>query len=91
MQPVADAARGDSSEASVPVVVALDAPMAGAPRTAATVAVPDVRGMALRAAVAALHSAGLRVQLGHGAAGATVPVAGARVQRGAVVRLLYDE
>jgi hypothetical protein len=89
--PVTSAARLDSSDASVPVIVALDAPVAGAPRAAATVAVPDVRGMALRAAVAALHNAGLRVQLARGAAGATIPVAGAQVRRGAVVRLHYDE
>ena len=89
--PVADTARLDSGAASVPVVVALDAPVAGAPRAAATVAVPDVHGMALRAAVAALHGAGLRVQLARGAAGATFPVAGAQVRRGAVVRLHYDE
>jgi cell division protein FtsI (penicillin-binding protein 3) len=83
--------RADSVEASGPVVVALDAPVSGAPRSTGTVAVPDVRGMALRTAVAALHSAGLRVQLAPGASLATIPAAGARVQRGAVVRLVHDE
>jgi membrane peptidoglycan carboxypeptidase len=89
-----DAAPTDSSRdslSSVPVVVALDAPVAGAPRRDALVAVPDVRGMALREAVAALHGAGLRVQLGRGASGTTVPAAGARVKRGATVRLLSDD
>ena len=81
----------DSTESSVPVTVALDAPVTGAPRDPGTVAVPDVHGMALREAVARLHGAGLRVQLGRGALGTTVPVAGARVARGAVVRLLNDE
>ncbi len=81
----------DSGESSVPVTVALDAPMAGVPRDGSSVAVPDVHGLALREAVARLHGAGLRVQLGRGGSGTTVPVAGVRLPRGAVVRLLYDE
>lgn len=81
----------DSIESSVPVVVALDAPVSGAPRSARTVTVPDVRGMALRAAVATLHSAGLRVQLAQGASLLTIPAAGAQVPRGAVVRLVHQE
>jgi cell division protein FtsI (penicillin-binding protein 3) len=76
---------------SVPVVVALDAPVAGAPKRDELVAVPDVHGMALREAVSALHGAGLRVQLGRGASGTTVPAAGAHVKRGATVRLLSDD
>ncbi len=87
----ADTTPIDSGESSVPVTVALDAPMAGAPRDASSVAVPDVHGLALREAVARLHGAGLRVQLGRGVLGTTVPVAGVRLRRGAVVRLLYDE
>jgi len=86
-----DTASTDSAAGSVPVVVALDAPVADAPHTAATVAVPDVHGMALREAVATLHSAGLRVQLGRGAGGTTTPGAGVRVRRGATVRLFYDD
>ena len=87
----ADTTPIDSGESSVPVTVALDAPMAGAPRDASSVAVPDVHGLALREAVARLHGAGLRVQLGRGVSGTTLPVAGVRLRRGAVVRLLYDE
>jgi len=86
-----DTASTDSAAGSVPVVVALDAPVADAPHTAGTVAVPDVHGMALREAVATLHSAGLRVQLGRGAGGTTTPGAGVRVRRGATVRLFYDD
>jgi len=87
----AESASADSAAGSVPVVVALDAPVADAPHAVATVAVPDVHGMALREAVARLHSVGLRVQLGRGTSGTTTPVAGARVRRGATVRLFYDD
>ena len=87
----AESASTDSAAGSVPVTVALDAPVADAPHLGATVAVPDVHGMALREAVATLHGAGLRVQLGRGAEGTTTPVAGARVRRGATVRLFYDD
>lgn len=87
----ADSASSDSSAASVPVVVALDSPVAGAPRTAATTAVPDVHGMPLREAVALLHAAGLRVQLGEGTPGTTLPAAGTRLRRGSTVRLFHDD
>ncbi len=92
--PVTDATDSearDSGTSSVPMVVALDAPVAGAPRDAAVVEVPDVRGLALREAVAALHASGLRVQLTAGAAMATVPAAGAHVARGTTVRLIHDD
>ncbi|GAC1683255.1 MAG: penicillin-binding protein [Gemmatimonadaceae bacterium] len=52
-------------------------------------AVPDVRGLPLRAAVAALHRTGFQVQLVPGAEMATVPPAGARVPPGSLVRLVY--
>jgi hypothetical protein len=50
-----------------------------------TVAVPDVRGLPLRAAVRELHRAGLRVVFVSGTG--TVPIAGATVTRGSLVRL----
>ena len=87
----AESASTDSAGASVPMVVALDAPVAGAPHADASVAIPDVHGMVLREAVAKLHSAGLRVQLERGASGTTTPAAGARVRRGTTVRLFYDD
>ena len=55
------------------------------------IAVPDVRGMPLREAVAVLHRVGVQVQLGRGTAGTTAPAAGSRVARGSVVRLMHDE
>lgn len=55
--------------------------------------VPDVRGLPLRDAVRSLHSAGFRVQLGHGGASGsptTSPAAGELAQTGTLVRLLFD-
>jgi cell division protein FtsI (penicillin-binding protein 3) len=87
----AESASTDSGAGSVPMVVALDAPVADAPHAAAAIAIPDVHGMVLREAVAKLHSAGLRVQLERGASGTTTPSAGARVRRGTTVRHFYDD
>ena len=87
----ASAVPRDSEAPNVPVVVALDAPMKGAPIAVRSVAVPDVRGLPLREAVAVLHRAGMKVQLGEGRPGTTLPVAGSRVARGSTVRLLHDE
>ncbi|HET9002718.1 MAG TPA: penicillin-binding transpeptidase domain-containing protein [Gemmatimonadaceae bacterium] len=87
----AESAATDSAAGSVPMVVAIDAPVAGAPHPGASVAIPDVHGMVLREAVAKLHSAGLRVQLERGPSGTTAPAAGARVRRGTIVRLFYDD
>jgi cell division protein FtsI (penicillin-binding protein 3) len=87
--PAADTAA--TPRGAVPVVVALDAPVAGTRRDRSIVEVPDVHGKPLREAVAVLHGAGLQVQLGRGAAGTTAPAAGARVQRGATVRLMYED
>ncbi|HEX8850594.1 MAG TPA: penicillin-binding transpeptidase domain-containing protein [Gemmatimonadaceae bacterium] len=79
------------SAGTVPVVVALDAPVKGVRQGSASVAVPAVKGLPLREAVAALHAAGLRVQLGSGPAATTIPAAGTQVRRGATVRLLYED
>ncbi|MEP7088266.1 MAG: PASTA domain-containing protein, partial [Gemmatimonadota bacterium] len=57
--------------------------VAAAPR-----AVPDVRGLSVRAATFALHRAGFNVQLdGFGSARATAPAAGAMAQIGSLVRV----
>jgi cell division protein FtsI (penicillin-binding protein 3) len=85
------ATTGERDTGQVPVVVALDEPVQGAPRTPARIAVPSVRGLALRDAVAALHKAGLRVELASGPAGTTAPAAGSRVAPGTTVRLLHDD
>jgi cell division protein FtsI (penicillin-binding protein 3) len=94
LSPVADSMAGtprDTEAPSVPVVVALDAPLKGNVGDRAAVAVPDVRGLALREAVATLHRAGVRVQLERGLTGTTLPAAGSRVARGSTVRLMHDE
>ena len=87
----ATAVRHADEAPTVPVVVALDSPVTGAPAGRHSVAVPNVQGMPLREAVAALHRAGVQVRLGRGAPGTTLPVAGARVARGSTVRLMHDE
>jgi cell division protein FtsI (penicillin-binding protein 3) len=84
-------ARHADDAPTVPVVVALDSPVAGAPAGGRSVEVPDVKGMPLREAVAVLHRAGMQVQLWRGAPGTTFPAAGARVARGSTVRLMHDE
>jgi len=55
--------------------------------TPGTVAVPDVHGWPLRAAVRVLHRSGLQVEIVPGTPGTTVPAAGTLVRRGTVVRL----
>lgn len=51
-------------------------------------AVPDVRGLSVRAATFALHRAGFNVQLdGFGPARATIPAAGSIAQSGTLVRV----
>jgi cell division protein FtsI (penicillin-binding protein 3) len=81
-------ARETDVAGSVPFVVNLAEPVKARPAVLPLRAVPDVRGLPLRAAVRALHRAGFRVQLGTGPAGATSPAAGTMVRPGAVVRLL---
>lgn len=83
----ADAAP-DTDDAPPAVVVSLPAraPVvrAGPPR-----AVPDVKGLTIRAAVYALHRAGFRVQAsGSGTAESTLPNAGVVMGAGSVVRLV---
>jgi cell division protein FtsI (penicillin-binding protein 3) len=85
---------------SVPYVYMLDSPGRPAAGVAPARVVPDVRGLAVRRAVYALHRAGFRVTLaaggvavrsggaaGDGAATGTVPSAGALVAGGSTIRL----
>ncbi|MEO6527687.1 MAG: PASTA domain-containing protein, partial [Gemmatimonadaceae bacterium] len=63
-----------------------------APRASRTVAmqprvVPDVRGLSLRQAVLALHSAGFRVKLAAGTTSDTWPAAGSLAPVGSTVQL----
>jgi len=93
---VATASRGERAPAArdttaAPVV--LDLPVRPIVRRVARSAraVPDVRGMTLRAAVRALHGAGFRVQLARaGNSIETQPARGALADAGALVRLRYS-
>lgn len=78
---------GDVSPQSAVTVPIGALPAPKQPTPATPVTVPDVRGWTARAAVHALHRAGLEVQLMPGAQGVTDPVAGAAVRWGTVVRL----
>jgi cell division protein FtsI (penicillin-binding protein 3) len=78
---------GDTArESMVTVPVGGPVPVSGV-RRPPTTAVPDVRGLSVRAAVRALHGAGLRVELMAGPPGTTDPAAGTTIHTGAVVRL----
>ena len=84
---VASAPEPDDS-GRVPYVLTL--PAADAPVRAVVAPprpVPDVRGMALRPAVSALHRAGFRVSLAHGPEVATAPAAGTLARPGTLVHL----
>jgi cell division protein FtsI (penicillin-binding protein 3) len=77
----------DDSASTTPIVTLLPMRARTAPKPLAPRAVPDVRGMTLRAAVLALHSAGFRVQLGDGPPGVTIPSAGVLAPAGTLVHL----
>jgi cell division protein FtsI (penicillin-binding protein 3) len=92
------AARGDSlraataladgdSASTTPIVTLLPMRTGTAAKPLTPRAVPDVRGMTLRTAVLALHSAGFRVVLGDGAPGVTTPAAGVLAPAGTLVYL----
>ena len=76
-----------ADSAGVPPVVARlpIAPLRVAPRPPRSV--PDVRGLSLRDAARALHTAGFRVRIVAGAPGLTIPAAGAIARPGTVVLL----
>jgi cell division protein FtsI (penicillin-binding protein 3) len=83
-----DSAAIDSAVAGASTTVALGAPaIALAPLQAATAVIPDLKGASLRAAVRALHRAGLRVEIVSAPLGVTVPVAGTVVRAKSLVRL----
>lgn len=64
-------------------------PLGAKPRPVPTTpgVVPDVRGLTLRGAVRALHSAGFRVRLVNASASTTTPAAGTVAPPGSVVQL----
>jgi len=75
------------SAGTTPFVATLPAPRAGKPRVPPPRPVPDVRGLSLRQAVHALHTAGFHVRIERGTEIGTAPAAGVVTPVGAVVRL----
>ncbi|HKR08356.1 MAG TPA: penicillin-binding protein 2, partial [Gemmatimonadaceae bacterium] len=73
-----------------PVVIDLPSTRRAPPVPTAARAVPDVRGLSLRDAVRALHTAGFRVRLIAGPATSTSPAAGAMAAPGTVVELAHS-
>jgi cell division protein FtsI (penicillin-binding protein 3) len=86
-----DSSRDPGENTSVPFVVSL-AEHRRAPAPPVRVRpIPDVRGLALREAVHALHESGFRVQLASGATGTTAPEAGTPLRTGSIVRLYTQQ
>src|SRR5689334_663036 len=82
---------GKGEEKPAPPVV-IDLPSTShAPAVATALrAIPDVRGLSLRAAVRALHDAGFRVRLIDGPSTSTSPAAGAVAAPGTIVELAHS-
>ncbi|HEV7993202.1 MAG TPA: penicillin-binding protein 2 [Gemmatimonadaceae bacterium] len=82
----AERAAADSAGLT-PFVATLPAPRSARAVPVPPRPVPDVRGLSLRQAVHALHTAGFRVQLASGPLGSTSPAAGSLAPIGTVVQL----
>jgi cell division protein FtsI (penicillin-binding protein 3) len=76
----------EDSAGTTPFVATLPAP-AAPKRTLSARPVPDVRGLSVRQAVHALHTAGFRVQLAVGSPGMTAPSAGTLAPAGSLVHV----
>jgi membrane peptidoglycan carboxypeptidase len=84
----ADTAAIDSVLATGSTVIPLGSPPSpAAPPASGSVPVPDVRGWSLRAAVRALHRAGLRVEVVSAPLGSTSPAPGTPVKTRTLVRV----
>lgn len=77
----------DDSAGMTPIVAVLPLRAPSAPKSLPARAVPDVRGLTLRAAVMALHSAGFRVAFSDGPYGTTMPAAGVLAPAGTLIQL----
>jgi len=73
-----------------PVIIDLPSTAHAAVVPTALRAIPDVRGLSLRAAVRSLHKAGFRVRLIDGPSTFTSPLAGAMAAPGTVVELTHS-
>lgn len=75
---------------SPPVIVELPTTPRVSPPPSTLRAVPDVRGLSIRAAVRAIHQAGFRVRLTEAPATYTLPAAGTMVAPGTLVQLAHS-
>ena len=73
-----------------PVVVDLPSRLHATVAPSMLRAVPDVRGLSVRAAVRAIHQAGFRVRLSEAATTYTLPAAGAMAPPGTLVQLAHS-
>ncbi len=73
-----------------PVVIDLPSTTQSTPPPSTLRAVPDVRGLSIRAAVKRLHEAGFRVRLVDGQSTFTLPAAGAMAAPGSLVQLTHS-
>ena len=85
--PNRNVSRDNTSEGTSRYVVELPAPLKAAPIAISPRAVPEVRGLSVREAVRALHSAGFRVRLVGTGPGGTSPAAGTLAAPGTLVQL----
>jgi len=85
--PNRNVAKRDPSEGTASYVVELPASLKSAAVAIASRAIPDVRGLSVREAVRAIHSAGFRVRLIGASTAGTFPAAGTIAAPGTLVQL----
>jgi len=85
--PNRNVAKRDPSEGTASYVIELPASLKSAAVAIASRAIPDVRGLSVREAVRAIHSAGFRVRLIGASTAGTFPAAGTIATPGTLVQL----
>jgi cell division protein FtsI (penicillin-binding protein 3) len=85
--PNRNVAKRDPSEGTASYVIELPASLKSAAVAIASRAIPDVRGLSVREAVRAIHSAGFRVRLIGASTAGTFPAAGTIAAPGTLVQL----
>jgi cell division protein FtsI (penicillin-binding protein 3) len=85
--PNRNVAKRDPSEGTASYVIELPASLKSAAVAIASRAIPDVRGLSVREAVRAIHSAGFRVRLVGASTAGTFPAAGTIATPGTLVQL----
>jgi len=85
--PNGNVAKRDPSEGTASYVIELPASLKSAAVAIASRAIPDVRGLSVREAVRAIHSAGFRVRIVGASMAGTFPAAGTIAAPGTLVQL----